>query len=553
MNPSLPTEAALVVANPDSEQWDRECELLVVGVGAAGATTTLVAHDQGVDVLAVDRFGHGGASASSGGIVYAGATRQQRESGIEDTPEQMFEYLKGETGDAVSHETLGRFCEESAATLEWLESLGIEYRGDANPPKTSYPKNGVYLYYSGNETIRPFCDTAKPAPRGHRTVDKGLSGRRLYRGLDEAISGKNIPFLKQAAVRRLITDEAGAVIGAEVWQVPVDATTGRLQRLLTRLIEPFNYMSAGLADASRQLAVKLELKHATAIRVRATKGVALTTGGFGYNKDMLLEHAPSYVKNLRLGPGSCDGSGIRLGQSVGAATDRMEKISAWRFYNPPTKLPRGIVVNQQGQRFYNEGAYGARLGVLIAEEQNDTAWLIIDRKLRKAAIREALFGGLWLFQWLPTLFVMLFAKRAQTPARLARKLGIPAEPFCATLHRYNLAASGQSEDELGKDTAAMDALDNAPYYAINISSHNPSFPAPVITLGGLKIDESTGAVLKADGQPVPGLYAAGRAAVGIASNYYVSGLSLADCFFSGRRIGRTLAQQKPAQQQNADS
>ena len=38
-------------------------------------------------------------------------------------------------------------------------------------------------------------------------------------------------------------------------------------------------------------------------------------------------------------------------------------------------------------------------------------------------------------------------------------------------------------------------------------------------------------------RPVAGLFAAGRAACGIASQYYVSGLSLADAVFSGRRAG----------------
>ena len=60
----------------------------------------------------------------------------------------------------------------------------------------------------------------------------------------------------------------------------------------------------------------------------------------------------------------------------------------------------------------------------------------------------------------------------------------------------------------------------------------------MLTLGGLKVDEGTGQVLNADGAGVPGLYAAGRNAVGICSNSYVSGLSLADCVFSGRRAGK---------------
>jgi 3-oxo-5alpha-steroid 4-dehydrogenase len=52
-------------------------------------------------------------------------------------------------------------------------------------------------------------------------------------------------------------------------------------------------------------------------------------------------------------------------------------------------------------------------------------------------------------------------------------------------------------------------------------------------------------VLRADGDGVPGLYAAGRTAAGLCSRSYVSGLSLADCAFSGRRAGRHAAMAPP--------
>jgi 3-oxo-5alpha-steroid 4-dehydrogenase len=50
------------------------------------------------------------------------------------------------------------------------------------------------------------------------------------------------------------------------------------------------------------------------------------------------------------------------------------------------------------------------------------------------------------------------------------------------------------------------------------------------------------------GQTIAGLYAAGRTAVGICSNSYVSGLSLADCVFSGRRAGEHAARQSVTSQ-----
>ena len=65
-------------------------------------------------------------------------------------------------------------------------------------------------------------------------------------------------------------------------------------------------------------------------------------------------------------------------------------------------------------------------------------------------------------------------------------------------------------------------------------------PLPCLTLGGLRVNEETGGVLNQSNVEIPGLYAAGRTAVGICSNIYVSGLSVADCIFSGRRIGQNL-------------
>ena len=61
------------------------------------------------------------------------------------------------------------------------------------------------------------------------------------------------------------------------------------------------------------------------------------------------------------------------------------------------------------------------------------------------------------------------------------------------------------------------------------------------TVGGLRVDEASGAVKALAGGVVPGLYAAGRTAIGICSSLYVSGLSFADCRYSGRRAARSIA------------
>src|SRR5690554_5407630 len=108
--------APLRLREPEQQRWEQECDVLVVGWGAAGACAAIEAHDQGADVLVVDRFQGGGASAKSGGVVYAGGgTAQQQRAGFADTPEAMFDYLKHETQGVISDATLKRFCDESVS------------------------------------------------------------------------------------------------------------------------------------------------------------------------------------------------------------------------------------------------------------------------------------------------------------------------------------------------------------------------------------------------------------------------------------------------------
>ncbi|WAP51328.1 FAD-binding protein [Arthrobacter sp. ATA002] len=64
--------------------------------------------------------------------------------------------------------------------------------------------------------------------------------------------------------------------------------------------------------------------------------------------------------------------------------------------------------------------------------------------------------------------------------------------------------------------------------------------ASVFTLGGLRTGMD-GEVLDVSGAPVPGLYAAGRATAGIYGQGYISGTSLGEGTFFGRRAGAAAA------------
>src|SRR5881628_1392426 len=99
-----------------------EYDVIVVGFGVAGAAAAIEAADHGARVLVLDRGYGGGASALSGGIVYAGGgTQEQYDGGYTDSVDNLRAYLAQEVGDAVTNETLDRFCQESPNLIAWLK------------------------------------------------------------------------------------------------------------------------------------------------------------------------------------------------------------------------------------------------------------------------------------------------------------------------------------------------------------------------------------------------------------------------------------------------
>ena len=521
--------------------WDQSCDVLVIGWGAAGACAALEARSQGAEVIVADRFTGGGASAKSGGVVYAGGgTRQQQDAGFSDTPQAMFDYLKHETRGVISDDTLRKFCDDSADNLRWLEGHGARYAHSMPAGgKTSYPADGYFLYYSGNELVPSHGGEQPPAPRGHRTVGKGQCGAVLYGHLKDACLRAGVQPLLQTAARRLVVDDTGRVVGAQLWRLPPGSREAREHARLAARAERWQNFAPGYCDRLRQKISQLERDHGQPILVRARRGVILSTGGFIFNRDLIREHAPKFRRNFKVGATGCDGSGLRLGQSVGAQSERLSRVSAWRFINPPFCWPKGIVVNAQGQRFCNEEVYGATLGQPLCEEQGGQAWLVLDARLRKQAIRQALFGGYWWFQSVPALALMLLkVRKGENPDRLAQVCGMQSGELSGSLRAYNAAARGEAADAFGKSESSRQVLDKGPFYACNISVDNPIFPLGALTLGGLTVDENNGAVLDDNGRRIAGLYSAGRTAIGVASHLYISGLSLADCVFSGRRAGR---------------
>ena len=535
----------LRTSDPEALHWSASAEVVVVGFGCAGATAALQARELGADVLLVDRFDGGGATAFSAGIYYAGNTRYQREAGFEDTPSDMFDYLVQEIGDAVTPGTLRRFCEQSAENFDWLEQHGVPFNGAYYGGKAIFPPRDKYLYYSGNEKLERYARSAKPAPRGHRFYGKGLTGTVFFQALRNAVERAHIPVARHARVVRLVVDSAGTVVGIEVLEMPDEhreAHQGFYD--LVHPFKPFAFEETNRAIADCE---RLERQVGRRRLIRARKGVILTTGGFAYNLDLLRQYLPKYAASassmLRMGSLACVGSGHQLGRTVGAELRNMHRPFAGRSISPPFELLYGIVVNSDGRRFINEDVYSATLGEAIADQRDSAAWLVLDATTFWKALWKLLPRGDGNFmQWsMPTLLNVLFGgtRSARTLEALAAKCGIHSRGLREEADQYNARADARTADPFDKLAEYIRPLRGRRFYAINMALQNKFSFTLFFTLGGIRVDEATGLTLRADGSPVRGLYAAGRAAIGLCANTYAcSGISLADGVFSGRRAAR---------------
>ena len=513
---------------------NQDCDVVIVGSGVAGLCAAIEASDQGLSVIILDRFGGGGASALSGGVVYAGGgTKIQQQANESDTVDNMFNYLKQEVNDAVTDETLRDFCAQSSDNIDWLIEQGVPFDATTYDEKTSYPPDGYFLYYSGNELCSPFTDSSTPARRGHRTKGPSFTGAVLYNKLRKRVA--NIDKIKQinfANVTQLTQDQNGKITGVSYQQLGTD-NGDLISRMTVKLANKTTMLKPTIGTKLRR-GIMTKLNKKSIQTIAAKQGVILASGGFVFNREMVKQHAPLYRYCQALGE-NCDGAGINLAVNAGGTTKFMDRFTAWRFISPPTAMCKGLLVGKNGQRIVNEDLYGAKTAEHMVNKNQGKGLLIVDSKLIKEIKQQARPMKIAWHQWLPNRILLATSKKqSKTIEGLAKACKLPPEVLKETLHTYNQDAE-HKRDAFAKATKYVQPLMQAPYYAIDISINNPNVPCPALSLGGLVVNEKTSMVLNEQGQPIDGLYAVGRSAVGICSHSYVSGLSLADCVYSARR------------------
>jgi 3-oxo-5alpha-steroid 4-dehydrogenase len=466
--------------------WDEQADVVVVGFGAAGASAAFESAAAGADTIVLERTAAaGGAAAMSDGFIYlGGGTPEQREAGFEDSVENMQAFLTAACGPSPDPDKIEVYAARSLEHREWLLARGVRFLGTVFPHANgTSPVDGEGLMFTGGENAWPYDELATPAPRGHVVQGGRPGGSVLMAALSAAALGAGARASYDTRAETLVVDDAGRVVGL------------------------------------------VALRYGEEIAVRARTGVVLTAGGFIQSPEMIEQYAPAvHVTALRLGTDGDDGRGIRMAAAVGARLKRMDAIECALPFNAPRGLVHGILVNRYGQRFVNEDTYMGRVGQTALVHQGGEAYLIVD---------EEHYAPNWLN--IPATWV------CETAAELEAEIGLPPGALVSTVDYFNEHAA-RGEDPLFHKRAPVLTPLRGPLAAFDMRAG--TFIYAPFTLGGLHTNVE-GAVLDLDGEPIPGLFAAGRTTSGVAAQGYCSGLSLGDSTLFGRLAGLSAAGAKP--------
>jgi succinate dehydrogenase/fumarate reductase flavoprotein subunit len=259
--------------------------------------------------------------------------------------------------------------------------------------------------------------------------------------------------------------------------------------------------------------------------VKAAKGVVLATGGFVFNEEMRRKYCPDTFKlNDPIGDKD-DGSGILLGMGAGGDAIHMEQFFTTCPWTMPESHANGVFVNIAGQRFINEDCYHGRVSRCAVDQPGGKVYLLLDcanfvQPMDFARISIAGTGDTW--------------------EEVESELEMPEGTLSATMAVYNRHAHEGRDPLFGKRPPILMPLDQGPFVALELNFASSYFS--FFTLGGLRTSANA-EVLDRAGQPIAGLFAAGRCTSGLPAwgHGYSSGLSLADCTFFGRQAGLSAA------------
>lgn len=526
-----PTASADEAAFWMPERWDYECDVAIVGFGAAGVSAGLAALKAGVEPLileAAPKELRGGNSGVCGGGWICPVDA--------DAYANFLYHLNLQCDDI---DELKEFAESLMGMADWMDELGIDYMDTMRTGFNFYPKAFYEMADTMDNSMRGCAVTGM---EHHAMADadgnQAMGGKYFYGPMAD------------------IYDEMG---GAVLYE-----TRGRdlVQDPRTKEV----------------LGVRAEGPDGADVFVKARKGVVLATGGYEANH----EFTDNYIKpNMKIGVTGSPfnrGDGVAMANRAGAKLWHMGCYE-WQGYGArlmPDDEVMGcvttstnwhtesaiIIVNKYGKRFYREDI---RMGHTrefpgiefdgfadsidtVNDYAGAPAYVIFDQSRfaegpgnfygGKDKLAMGWFGQHELYQWSEDNSKELesgIIVKGDTLEELAEKLGfVGVQELAETVERYNGFVDAGEDADFHRDPEKMVKIETAPFYAIEV------WPSLLNTQGGPYHKPLTGRVLAENGEEIPRLYAAGELGSHFGLVYHGSG-NTTEAVMMGKRSAEDAA------------
>lgn len=433
-------------------------DVVIVGAGGAGMAAAIQAKDAGANPVILEKMPiAGGNTLKSSAGMNASETKFQEAEGIEDSNDLFYEETLAGGKGTNDKELLRYFVDHSAEAIDWLDSMGITLDN---------------LTVTGGMSEK----------RTHRPTDGSAVGEYLVDGLMRNIHENEIPIFVNADVKEINEVDGqvnGVTVNVEGSEKTIDA-----------------------------------------------KAVVVTTGGFGANMDMIEEYDPELKDYVTTNQEGSTGDGIKMIEALGGQTVDLDKIQIHPTVDQSkslliTEAVRGegaILVNADGQRFYNEMDTRDKVSAAIIALPEKSATLVFDAGVKERVTAIDFYASQGL------------VKSADTIEALAEELSMPEETLTETVTTWNDSVAAGKDEAFGRETGMDHDLSTGPYYAIAIA------PGIHHTMGGVKINTNT-EVISTDDQTIPGLFAAGEVTGGLHGDNRIGGNAVADIIIFGRQAG----------------
>ncbi|MCE5984268.1 FAD-dependent oxidoreductase [Pseudomonas sp. LF19] len=556
-----------------------ECDVLVIGSGAAGLAAAVTAAWHGEKVIVVEKDPvFGGATAWSGGWMWVPCNPLAQRAGIIEERAQPRSYLEHELGERFDAPMIDAFLEaapnmvsffERHTQLQFADGNGIADIHGNTPGAGTGGRSVIAAPYDGRQvgkkllkrlrkTLRETSFMGMPIMAG-KDLGAFLTLTRSWRSLmhvskrfsrhllDLAIHGRALQLVNGVALVARLAKSAED-LGVLLWE----------SAAARQLIQDQGRVSGAVIETTRG-----------PIRIHARKAVVLAAGGFANDverRKALFPRTPTGHEHLALPPLGANGDGLRLGESVGGqVADDLHSPVAWA---PVSRVPHtdgsighfphiidrakpGIIgVLADGKRFVNEAdGYYDYVSAMVAQAPGDKveSWLICSHAFQRRY-------GLGISRPFPLPVQPLinsgYLKTGDSLEALARACGIDAQGLVATVAEYNLHARNGEDPQFGRGSTPYnrkqgDALhgpnpcvapiEQGPFYAVKVE------PGCFGTFAGLRTNAHA-QVLDEQRQAIAGLYAVGTDMASIMGGHYpAGGINLGPAATFGYIAGRHIA------------